>query len=298
MSSNAQLLIDSLKQFVVTPLNAFGVGGFVFDNEGDTSLNLSADITDHYTEDNKSVQDHIAIKPKKLTLKGYVGELVYRDGNTAASSVQKVVQKLTTVTQYLPQLSAAAQQAIDVINNARAGNFSLNNVSLESVNKVLDLWGLAKNINPNQTKQAQAYMYFKALYEQKILCSVQTPYEFLSNMAIESIIAIQGENSKYITDFSITLKQIRTVQIVNVQGSTSGRGVSDSPTPISAGRNSQQSQPINTVGNMPGLDPTTLSAMQALGVDSNAIVRAADQLKNMPQFEYDKIITILDRVNP
>ena len=67
--SDAQLLIDSLKQYVVTPLNAFGVGGFVFDSEGDTTVNLSADITDHYLEDNTSVQDHIAIKPKRVTPK-------------------------------------------------------------------------------------------------------------------------------------------------------------------------------------------------------------------------------------
>jgi len=191
----------------------------------------------------------------------------------------------------LPQLSAAATQATALIQKARDGNLSLDNVSLESVNKILDLWGLAKNLGANDSKQQRAYMYFKALYEQKILSSIQTPYEFLSNMAIESIIALQDERSKYVTDFTITFKQIRTVSIVSVEGSESGRGVSGSPTPLPQGRNVEQSQPVNTVGNMPGLNPETFGALQSMGIDPNAIVKTASELGDISQFDYYKILT-------
>jgi len=291
MANDLQLLTDSFSKFIVSPLNEFGIGGFVFDNEGDTSLNLTAEITDHYTEDNKSIQDHIAIRPKRLTLKGYVGELVYYSPQNDGGFIQKAVQKLTTVSSFLPQLSAAATQATALIQKARDGNLSLDNVSLESVNKILDLWGLAKNLGANDSKQQRAYMYFKALYEQKILSSIQTPYEFLSNMAIESIIALQDERSKYVTDFTITFKQIRTVSIVSVEGSESGRGVSGSPTPLPQGRNVEQSQPVNTVGNMPGLNPETFGALQSMGIDPNAIVKTASELGDISQFDYYKILT-------
>jgi hypothetical protein len=287
MANDLQLISDSFKQYIVTPLNAFGVGGFVFDNEGDTTLNLSADITDHYTEDNKSVQDHIAIKPKRVTLKGYVGELVYRDGNTDGGTIQKVTQKLTVVSSFLPTLSAAATQATALIKSAREGNLSLGNVSLESVNKVLDLWGLAKNLAPSATRQMQAYMYFKALYEQKILCSLQTPYEFLSNMAIESIIAVQPENTKFISDFTITLKQIRTVDVLSKVATTQGRGVSDSPTPIAQGRNVQQSAPVSQIGNMPGLDTSKVSVQDIasqLNNNTTIVVKTAEDLMKNPDF--------------
>lgn len=291
MANDLQLLTDSFSKFIVTPLNEFGIGGFVFDNEGDTTLNLVAEITDHYTEDNKSIQDHIAIKPKRLTLKGYVGELVYYSPQNDGGFIQKAVQKLTTISSFLPQLSAAATQATALIQKARDGNLSLDNVSLESVNKILDLWGLAKNLGANDSKQQRAYMYFKALYEQKILSSIQTPYEFLSNMAIESIIALQDERSKYVTDFTITFKQIRTVDIVSVEGSQSGRGVSGSPTPLPQGRNVEQAQPVSTIGNMPGLNPETFGALEAMGIDPNAIVRKASELGDISQFDYYKIIT-------
>lgn len=292
MANDLQLITDSFSKFIVTPINSFGLGGFVFDNDGDTTVTLQAEITDHYTEDNKTIQDHIAIKPKRVTLKGYIGELVYRDGDDGSSFVQKAVQKLTTVSSFIPKLSAAASQATDLIQSARDGNISLGNVSLESVNKVLDLWGLVKNMDTSGSKQAQAYMYFKALYEQKILCSLQTPYEFLSNMAIESIIALQPEGTKYVSDFTITLKQIRTVDVLSAIGSDSARSASGdttNPTPISQGRNAEQAQAPVTVGNMQGLE-TTVNFPDVGPVKINT-----DILKNLPQFDYDKIIGMINQ---
>lgn len=213
MANNFDLITEAVNKFIVTPLNAFGLGGFVFDIEGDTTMNLSTDITDHYLEDNRTVQDHIAVRPKRVILKSYVGELVYREDTQSNTPVQQVVRKLTTVSQFLPTLSQAATQAKEFIDSKRASTLSLGDITLESVNKTLDYWSAVKNIaGAIGNNQQAAYQYFKALMEQKILTSVQTPYEFLPNMAIESIVAIQSEKSRYISDFSITLKQIRMVQ--------------------------------------------------------------------------------------
>ena len=63
-------------RFIVTP-NSFppGVNGFVFDVIDDETIQLDADITDSWIETNSTIQDHIALKPVRFTLKGYVGEL-------------------------------------------------------------------------------------------------------------------------------------------------------------------------------------------------------------------------------
>lgn len=258
MATNLDLLADSFTKYIVSPLNAFGVGGFVFDIEGESVANLSADITDHYLEDNVAVQDHIAIRPKKIVLKSYVGELVFRQDDSTNTFVQKVTQKLTTLSNILPTLSRAATQITDFIKNGKLNDISLSNVTLESVNKTTDYWALVKNFATGGSRQQQAYMYFKALMEKKLLVSVQTPFEFMANMAIESITAIQSEDSRFISDFTITLKQIRTAQTASVElGPSQNRSpefnASGTPNaPVYQGRSSVQFEPLNQVGNMPG----------------------------------------------
>lgn len=217
---------QSFTKFIVTPANAFGLGGFVFDIEGETSIQLTADITDHYLEDNSTVQDNIAIRPQRVILKSYVGEVVYQVDRSTNTPVQQVVQKLTTLNAYLPVLSKAAQQIQSSLSIA-SQSFTSNGISglsssaasllnSPNLNNVVDLWALTRNLNPAATKQQQAYLYFKALMEQKILVSLQTPFEFITNMAIENITATQDENTRSMCDFSITLKKIRTVEVKTI----------------------------------------------------------------------------------
>lgn len=244
---------ESFSKYVVTPLNAFGLGGFVFDIEGETSNTLSAEITDHYLENNEAVQDHIAIKPLKVTLRSYVGELVYETDTTTNTILQKVVQKLTVLSQYLPILAKQAQQ---VQSSLRVGALNSNTIKqgLTSpiLNNVIDLWAMTKNLNPAASKQQQAYLYFKALLEQKLLVSLQTPFEFVTNMAVEEVIATQDETTRSMCDFSITLKKIRVAatKVTRFDPSkyqSSGiSGVGEQP------RAAEQIQPVQEQGNNQG----------------------------------------------
>lgn len=254
MVTDLDLLAAGVNRYLVTPLNAFGLGGFVFDIEGETAMNLSTEITDHYLEDNTSVQDHIAVRPKKITLKSYVGELVYRQDDESNTFVQKAVQKLTVLSSFLPILSRGARQITDMINTSRNQDVSLGNITLETINKTTDYWAFVKNLVSSSSKQQQAYQYFKALMEQKILVSVQTPFEFVNNMAIESITAVQGEGSRFVSDFSIVLKQIRTVSILTTAANASRYITSSiSPEDFFQGRAGLQAETLQQVGNMPGL---------------------------------------------
>lgn len=206
-ASDVNSVQQALGKYIVSPLNAFGLGGFVFDVEGTATANLTAEITDHYAEDNSFFQDHIAIRPKRIILKNYVGELVYRLDDSTNTPIQTLTQKLTTINNFLPALAAGAQQAIGYFGS---GKFDISNQpTSQLLNQASSLYSAVKNILPPTSRQQQAYYYFKSLLEQKILISVQTPFEFMSNMALENVVAIQRDDSSYISDFIITLKEIR-----------------------------------------------------------------------------------------
>lgn len=249
MATNLYFLAASLKNYVVRPLNAFGLGGFVFDVEGESVVNLTAEITDHYLEDNSAVQDHIAVRPKKITLKGYVGELVYRPDGENIYDIQNVTRKLTIAADLLPTLTDAAAQAKEISEEG------IEDISLDSINNVADYYAFAKNLSQPITAQEQAFLYFQALMNSKILMSVQTPFAFMPRMAIESVVAKQEEGTRFISDFTITLKEIRTAQSLTVAAEDSRYVVSDvEPEEFYQGRNRVQNQSEAVVGNIKGLE--------------------------------------------
>lgn len=251
MANQLDELSADIKSYVVAPLNAFGLGGFLFDAEGESTARLQADITDHYSEDNRALQDHIAIHPVRITLKGYVGEVTYTQPGKDPSFLQKAVQKLTTVSQYLPDISAYATQIQESYKTTIFGDTQLdaNNFTLSDT---ANIYGIVKNILGavgEEARQQNAYQYFKSLMSQGILMGVQTPWEFLTNMAIETIIATQGEHSKYITDFSVTLKQVRIAKTITQAYSTTVQGQS-SPNDLSTLGNQN---PLNAYRSANGL---------------------------------------------
>lgn len=271
-TSDLQLLSADIQSYIVAPLNAFGLGGFVFDVEGDGMARLAADITDHFTEDNLAIQDHIARRPRQITLKGFVGEVVYTPkGDNNDQILQQVVQKLTVISNYLPQVTAATQQVQTFVNSGQdVTDFPL----ADSAN----IYGLVKNIlgsiNSDTPRQQQAFMYFKACWEQGILMAIQTPWEFLTNMAIEEVVAIQPEGSRYVTDFSVRYKQMRFAQTTSAAYNAQGPNTSSSSdnvlgyagnyppvvpvnTPQLQGAAALQAPDSVPIGNVPGLDLPT-----------------------------------------
>lgn len=266
--SDLDLLSADIQSYIVAPIAMFGLGGFMFDVEGEATATLSAEITDHYTEDNLAVQDHIARKPRNITLKGYVGEVVYDlNANNNDSILQQVAQKLTIVSDYLPQISAATAQ----VQNAVTSGTNLQNTPLADA---ANIYGLVQNILGSITsdtpRQQQAFMYFKACWEQGIIMAIQTPWEFLTNMAIETVTAIQPEGSKYITDFSVRYKQLRFAQTTTAAYNAGGPNTSSSSdnvlgyagnyppivpvsTPTLQGAASLQAPDPVPIGNVPGL---------------------------------------------
>lgn len=216
MSDTLDDLIVGLQNYVVAPLQSFGAGGYVFDVQGESRAVLTADITDHYTEDNKAIQDHIAIKPVRITLKGYVGEVVFNGSgiSNTVSILQKVTQKLTVISAFLPQLSSSATQIQQTLAAPGGSSLTLNSIQ-GALPAAANIYGLVQNLlgaTGNQSKQQNAYNYFAACQSQGVLMGIQTPWSFLTNMVVETIDVIQPDDSIFISDFSITFKQIRIAQ--------------------------------------------------------------------------------------
>lgn len=224
MVSNIRKIKENFDQYLVRPLNFFGFGGFVFDVAGESSVFMQNEITDHYAEDNSTVQDHIAVRPKRVTLKNYVGELSDIVESTDQKPLQKITQKLTVLNGILPTLSTAAQQAQTAIQQRVTQGLDIRDIDLPDQAELLDIYAVVKNFSPPVTRQEQAYMYFKALRDQKILLSIQTPFEFMTNMAVETVVGRQPEDSAFVMDFTVTLKQMRFAGTEFAPISSQGRG--------------------------------------------------------------------------
>ncbi len=186
-----------------------GINGYVFDIEDDYSIQLSADITDHYVEDNSAVQDHMAIRPAIITLKGFVGELVDRRQNNFSPRVQNYVQKLSSINQIIPAMLPGATYARNKISQALSISDLINN----SISTSKNYYEFSQNLNIAKDRQGEAFGYFFDWMSEKVLCDVETPFGHFSDMCIETVIAKQTGESKYISDFSITLKKMRFVDL-------------------------------------------------------------------------------------
>ena len=225
--SDATLTADTLANLIlVSPIDPSGYrpqndGGvvtqisFLFDFETRNEVELSSDITDHYIEDNTSVNDQIALKPEIVSVNGYIGEL-----NDIApfglQTLKEASERLYIVSGLTPELSITA---LTVYNNAKqfyevlaktiiAGGSawkSINNV----VNEITGLGLRDDTPDDNQTQQQIIFQQFYMYWRNKVLFTVQTPWAIFKDMAIQSLSAIQDDETRMITDFQITFKLLR-----------------------------------------------------------------------------------------
>jgi hypothetical protein len=193
-----------VNQFIVKPGgNATGINGYVFDVLGDEDIMLSSDITDHFVEENFAIQDHIALRPPKFTLTGYVGELtdIFQ---MSFLNILTTTQSLGGIAEYTPAWTAQATQVYDKLMGVAS------EVGVV-VNQAKNLYQTFSGLNTSSTKQQKAYNYFLNLWMARILCTVETPWAIWEKMAIENVRIIQKDDNKFVSEFSITFKQIRVV---------------------------------------------------------------------------------------
>lgn len=195
----------------------------LFHYEGEQTIALESDITDHYVEDNTAIQDQISIKPEIITTHGFIGEL--NDIAPAAlAPIQAIANKLTTISAYTPALSATAllayneafqlyQIGASAVQSAVAAWSSINGTGGESV---ISSGGLTSQ--SNQNKQQVMFQQFYGYWRNRTLFTVQTPWAVFTNMAIKTLKAIQDAETNVITDFEVSFKTIRFASTQTDQG--------------------------------------------------------------------------------
>lgn len=207
-----------LSQKFVSVTGATGIAGFMFHLREDEEVSLENDITDHYTEANNPVQDNIVNKPVRVTLRGIVGEYIYTPAKAQTSwekltnKLQKPVKKLVTIGGYLPSLNTYTQQ---IFNDLKSQKNTLNKV----IDVGLDAFQMYRSVNIPKNNQSSAFLYFEALWQSKQVFTIQTPYRFYTNMAIQSVKAVQSGDTIDRSDFEITFKQINKVQTNDITAS-------------------------------------------------------------------------------
>lgn len=186
----------------------------VFNYEGEQTVSLDSDITDHYIEDNTALQDQIALRPVTITTHGYIGEL--NDIGPKALQVAKTIaNKLGAISAYTPALSASALLAY---NNAFQAYQTIASAANAGISAVSSISG---NGSQQVSKQQSMFQQFYGYWNARFLFTVQTPWAVFPNCAIMSLKAVQDEATNVITDFNVTFKQLQfaTTQVtVNGQG--------------------------------------------------------------------------------
>lgn len=210
LANFVDLASSSINIYVVEPADP-NSEIFLFDTRGEEEVNLESDITDNWVENNTSIQDHIGLKPMTITLRGYVGELTNKP-NADLLELQAQYRNLSDKTPnlttaglnpFLPTLSTQAQY---IVNRAEEA-YGIYKKANESVKRIDEKMAGIPTSDP--TRQQEVFNKIKTLWADRTLSDVYTPYGIFNNMAIVSLNARQDEDSKSISAFSVTFKQIR-----------------------------------------------------------------------------------------
>lgn len=200
----------------------FSLAGLIFDYSGEVKTELNTDITDHYTENNAAVQDHAALQPIRVVMKGLIGELVR---GFSPSGLTGVLQNLQTGISIIPgYLGAKSAQALSKTSKAISQAQNISNQISEAASKGASVYRFFKDGVSSSTRQGKFYVQLEGLWEQRTPFTVQTPHKIYDNMLIESMVALQPEDTKYLSEFTVTLKQIRFASITTIT-TPSSKGV-------------------------------------------------------------------------
>jgi hypothetical protein len=205
----------------------------LFHYEGEQTVTFESDITDHWIEDNTSIQDQIALKPLIITTQGFIGELNNVPPNKALQALQTTANTLTNISGYAPGLSVTALEAYNEAffayqtagNAAVAAQAAWGSISGGTSGESVISNGVITTQASNQNKQQTMFQQLYAYYQSRILFTIQTPWAVFQNCAIASIKANQDPDTQVISDFSCTFKQVRFInQLIPNNNSNAATG--------------------------------------------------------------------------
>lgn len=188
---------------------------YVFDTRGEEEANLESDITDNWIEDNTTMQDHIGLKPMTITLRGYVGELKNELPEELSSLDVGIQEKLHSLSPFVPKLTTQTQYILNRVEEV----YGIYKKANRTVSRLEDRLG---NVSvPEQVTNQQAiFGRFYDIWKKRSLVTVYTPFGTFNNMAILSLNGRQDESSTFISEFSVSFKQIRIASKIGTYADT------------------------------------------------------------------------------
>jgi hypothetical protein len=216
----------ALKPLTITLKNYHGeVKNFDFNAPGGTKSNLT-NLPQTLPDKAGIINNNIlgSILKQSTLATSYIGGLINSSSGyiTQFSDFSKIfTPALSSQTNQIQQYIANSQNQVNQLNSKAA---QLSNIYNTLAAKFNPKKSTTKNqalpqIASPQTKeqdflsstaqQAFAYNFFKVLRDTKTLVYVTTCFGVSSQMAIETVTALQDEDTRYISTFTITLKEIR-----------------------------------------------------------------------------------------
>lgn len=206
--SDFKTLLNGAAVTVLQPKGAQGLAGWVFDIPTGETVDLESDITDHYTEDNSFVNDHIVNKPIRIMMSGLIGELVYRVPSGWLGSLRQISGRLAQLSalggNYTPGFVQTAQ---GILGKAQAAANLINQYLNQAQNAAR---AIASLFGPQMTAQQKAFNQLSALWKAKTIFTVTTPWAYHPSMAIASMGFRQDQDSNDYSTITITLKEWRS----------------------------------------------------------------------------------------
>lgn len=229
---------------VVSVLSSTGIAGFKFHIPQSEQVKMESEITDHYTDRNSAVQDHIARRPVTITVSGLQGEYFY-SVNQIEDTLALVVPTMKLCKQLMPRLDAATIQGklawqnyqksmdtaaakgyIGILPNLSALNItsgSAANISQDILKETKGGWSKAKegwqtlngvdmfklfqDVYKLKSAQTRAFLYLQAMWLSSTPFTVETTWRRYDNMLIQSLVPVRDNNTD-ITEFTVTFKQV------------------------------------------------------------------------------------------
>lgn len=214
------------KTSIIAPAGIGQIDAFFFDYKGDETVTVSADVTDHWMEDNTVAHDHIGLKPVEVTLSGFIAEVSLDSGffnnlNTIIQGAQTGLVQLSAVLgKYAP---GATDKLLKILADTQ--NIALQiERALQIANSILNFFVPGPEFN----KQQAAFNKLSVLCESRHLNTVITPFKRYDNMAITSLRAVQKGDSRMVSSFTVTLKQLKFVgEFLEFDAIHGGRSAND-----------------------------------------------------------------------
>lgn len=209
---NKHLKNININDAIASVFTSTGIAGFKFHCPQREQVNMESDITDHYTDINSAVQDHIARRPITITLNGFQGEYYYTV-HPIENMISKVAPLFTLVKAFEPQLSPIVKRIkkeelpLYQFKEDGTATKTYQNKIIDKEFNAVDVWKIFQNIYKLKSAQTRAFFYFEALWQSEVLFTIETSWKRYDNMVIQKVTPLRDNNAD-ITDFAVTFKQI------------------------------------------------------------------------------------------